>query len=173
MIELLFIFCSVLLFWRFIVAPYLIDSIRHNLFMIRDEAFDHYRDSKSYEDFRNLLNAYIRSAELMSWQYTIFMVITRPRPSKKEIEDFKGVIKSIRQDKNLARLVNQTFAHLNKLMILRSPTLIIFAMVLGGVYKILKLSFDPIRKLESTVEQTAKINAYAYTVSESKGIKIV
>ncbi len=166
MIELLFIFCSVLLFWHFFVAPYLIDSIRHDLFKIRDEAFDHYRDAESYESFRQLLNAYIRSAEMMTWQYTLFMAITLLRPSKKEIEDFKSVINHIRQDKNLARLVDQTFADLKKLMILRSPTLIIFAMVLGGVYKILKLNFDPIEKLESTVEQTAKTSAYTYASSE-------
>ncbi len=172
MIELLFIFCSVLLFWRFIVAPYLIDSIRHDLFKIRDEAFDHYRDSKSHEDFRNLLNAYIRSAELMSWQYTLFMAITLTPSLKKEINDFNGVIDHIRQDENLARLVDESITRLNKLMILRSPTLIIFVMVLGGVYNILKLSFDPIRKLESTVEQTAKTSAYTYAVSELKGAKI-
>lgn len=121
------ILCALLvfIFWSLFVSPYLVSSTRQKLFAIRDKVFLDFEHDKGYQEFRTHINLFIRFATKASWQRMLFDLIMlrkelkQSQPSRIEFDNSE-----------LKRLHFLSALLIIRLIVLRSPTMMLFSTLL-------------------------------------------
>jgi diacylglycerol kinase len=115
----------IFIFWSLLVSPYLVSSTRQKLFSIRDKAFLDFEHDNEYRKLRDNINLFIRFADKASWQRMLFDFIFLHKELKKAQSN-----KTNFKNSEFKKILFISTILIVRLVVLRSPTIILLSMPL-------------------------------------------